>query len=165
MGSRTGAESGVDFVSSLQALKGGGSLPPVPPPSPRVGCLISWGMCQEFYKSPKNQVAQPSHPPPVEGLVKGIIEEIFEGRIIEPKPLCCTTELQGKLPHSSALLTEGAQGLKLEDALVEGAGESGGWRMAQALPLLSPHNGEFDQSGRVEGMRAKTKLQEAKGLY
>ncbi len=102
---------------------------------------FAWGMSQELHKSPKPQVVQPPHPPPVEVLIKGTVEEVLEGHIIVPQPLCYTTELRGKLPHVSALLTEGAQSLKLEDALVERAGEKGGWWMAQALPLLSPHNG------------------------
>ncbi len=78
---------------------------------------------QELHKLPKCQVLQPPHSPPVEGLLKGTFEEVLEGRIVVPQALGCSTEPQGKLPHISSLLTEGAQGLKLEDALVEGAAE------------------------------------------
>ncbi len=60
------------------------------------------------------------------GLLKGTIEEDLEGRIVVPQALNCPTEPQGKLPYVSALLTEGAQGLKLEDALVEGAADISG---------------------------------------
>ncbi len=42
--------------------------------------------------------------------------------LLQHQPLCCVAELLGKHPYVSALLTEGAQGLELEDALVEGAG-------------------------------------------
>ncbi len=84
--------------------------------------LFRWGTSQETHKLPKRQVIQPPHPPPVEGLIQGTIKEVLECRMVEPQPLCRVAELLGKRPYVSALLTEGAQGLKLEDALVEGAG-------------------------------------------
>ncbi len=67
------------------------------------------------------------HSPPVKGLLKVTIEEVLEGCIVVPQALGCPTEPQGKLPHIIALLTEGAQGLKLKDALVEGAADVRGW--------------------------------------
>ncbi len=96
---------------------------------------------------------QPRHSPPVEALIKGTVKEVLEGRIIEPQPLYCTTELQGKPTDICPPLTEGAQGLELEDVLVEGAGEGGGRR--------KPFQG---LSGWVEWMRARTQLQEEKGF-
>ncbi len=87
----------------------------------------SWGTWQKLHKLTKRQVVQPPHPPYAEGLLKGTVEEVLEGRIIVPPALCCPTERQGKLPHVGALLTDGTQGLKLEDALVEGAADVRGW--------------------------------------
>ncbi len=49
--------------------------------------LLSWGTCQELHKSPKRQVVQPPHSPPIEGLTQGTIKEVLEGCIIEPQPL------------------------------------------------------------------------------
>ncbi len=69
------------------------------------------------------------HSPPVEGLLKGTIKEVLEDCIIVPQALGCPTEPQDKHPHVGALLTEGAQGLKLEDASVEGAADVRGWWM------------------------------------
>ncbi len=196
-----------------QALKGGRSLLPPPPPFPRTGCcrffsrhrgccsfvshnwgcsrfsrhwrlcrfdschwrhcsfdschwrhcsfvgrnlghssLLCWGTSQEPQKLPKRQVIQPPHPPPVEGLIQGTIKEVLECRMVEPQPLCRIAELLGKRPYVSALLTEGAQGLKLEDALVEGAGQCGGWwRAVQALPPLGLFMvGSFCQVSEME---------------
>ncbi len=87
----------------------------------------SWGTCQKLHKLTKRQVVQPPHPPYAEGLLKGTVEEVLEGRIIVPQALCCPTERQGKPPHVGALLTDGTQDLKLEDALVEGAADVRGW--------------------------------------
>ncbi len=72
--------------------------------------------------------------------------------MVEPQPLCRIAELLGKRPYVSALLTEGAQGLKLEDALVEGAGQCGGWwRAVQALPPLGLFMvGSFCQVSEME---------------
>ncbi len=110
-------------------------------------------------------MAQPPHPPPVEGLIEDTVEHVFQCRMVEPQPLCCVAELLGKHPNVSALLTEAAQGLELEDALIEGAGQCGGWwRTVQTLPPLSPHDGGFVLSGLRERMRARTQLQEVKGL-
>ncbi len=95
---------------------------------------------------------QPSHPPLVEGLIKGIFKKVLEGRIIEIQSLCSNAEHQRKLPQVSPLLMEGAQGLKLEHALVQRAGECGGWWTMQAPPPLSPHVGEFILSGMGEGI-------------
>ncbi len=86
-----------------------------------------WNSLQELHKFPRRQVFQPPHSSPVEGLLKVTIEEVLEGCIVVPQALGCPTEPQGKLPHISALLTEGAQGLKLKDALVEGAADVRGW--------------------------------------
>ncbi len=36
--------------------------------------LLSWGTCQELHKSPKRQVVQPPHSPPIEGLIQGTIQ-------------------------------------------------------------------------------------------
>ncbi len=47
---------------------------------------------------PETSGVQPPHSPPIEGLLKGTIEEVLEGRIIVPQALGCPTEPQGKLP-------------------------------------------------------------------
>ncbi len=86
--------------------------------------------------------------------------------MVEPQTLCRIAELLGKRPYVSALLTEGAQDLKLEDALVEGAGQCGGWwRAVQALPPLGPLHGGFVLSGIGDGKRTRTQLLEVKGLF
>ncbi len=115
---------------------------------------VHWGTSQELHKFPKREVIQPPHPPPVEGLIKGTVEQVLQCRIVEPQILCCVAELLGKHP---------AQGLELEDALVEGTGQCGGWWWTvQALPPLGPLHGGFVLSGWVEGKRARTQLQEEK---
>ncbi len=127
--------------------------------------LLCWGTSQEPRKLPKRQVIQPPHPPPVEGLIQGTIKKVLECCMVEPQPLCRVIELLGKLPYVSALLTEGAQGLKLEDALVEGAGQCGGWwRTVQTLPPLSPHDGGFVLSGTGEGRGRGPKCRRLKGF-
>ncbi len=95
---------------------------------------------------------QPPRPPPVEGLIKGTVEQVLQCHMVEPLPLCCTAEVLGKHPYVNALLTEGAQGLELEDALVEGARQCGGWWWTvQALPPLGPLHGGFILSGAGNG--------------
>jgi len=132
----------------------------------RRSSLLRWGTSQEPHKFPKRKVIQPPPPPPVEGLIKGTVEQVLQCRMAEPQPLCCIAELLGKHPYVSALLTEGAQGLELEDALVEGAGQYGGWWWTvRALPPLGPLHVGFVLSGLVEGKRARTQLQEENGLF
>ncbi len=86
--------------------------------------------------------------------------------MVEPQLLCCIAELLGKPPNVSALLTEGAQDPELEDALVEGAGQCGGWWWTvQTLPPLGPLHGGFVLSGLRGWKRTRTQMQEFKGIY
>jgi hypothetical protein len=84
----------------------------------RLGRVVGhsyWETCQQLHELPKSQVVQPLHPPLVEWLLKGQVEEVFESRIVVAQTLCCNTEPEGKSPHVSALLTDGAQRPDLED--------------------------------------------------
>ncbi len=86
--------------------------------------------------------------------------------MVEPQPLCCIAELLDKHPYVSALLTEGAQGLELEDALVEGAGQCGGWWwMVQTLPPLGPLHGGFVLSGWGSMEKSEDPIAEGNGLF
>ncbi len=115
VGSRNGAGSGADSVGSrnradcMGLRNGAGSVGSRNGLWSRLcGLLERRGLrnsLQELPKFPKRQVFQPPHSPPVEGLLKGTIEEVLEGRIIVPQALGCPTEPQGKLPYVSTLLT------------------------------------------------------------
>ncbi len=86
--------------------------------------------------------------------------------MVEPQPLCCIAELLGKPPNVSALLTEGAQDYELEDALVEGAGQCGGWwRTVQTPPPLGPLHGGFVLSGIEDGRGRGSKCRRLKKYF